>query len=58
MISQYFTRGEFRPGCVTTANNVITIGTNVSGENVSNTCYIGNNTHAIRPLRTPDTNCF
>jgi hypothetical protein len=27
---------------VTTANNVIVIGTNVSGENVSNTCYIGN----------------
>ena len=27
---------------VTTANNVIAIGTNVSGENVSNTCYIGN----------------
>ena len=27
---------------VTTANNVIAIGNNVSGENVSNTCYIGN----------------
>jgi hypothetical protein len=27
---------------VTTADNVIAIGTNVSGENVSNTCYIGN----------------
>jgi hypothetical protein len=27
---------------VTTANNVIAIGSNVSGENVSNTCYIGN----------------
>jgi hypothetical protein len=26
---------------VTTANNVIAIGTNVSGENVSNTCFIG-----------------
>jgi hypothetical protein len=27
---------------VTTASNVIAIGANVSGENVSNTCYIGN----------------
>jgi uncharacterized coiled-coil protein SlyX len=27
---------------VTTANHVIAIGTNLSGENVSNTCYIGN----------------
>jgi hypothetical protein len=27
---------------VTTANNVIAIGANVPGENVSNTCYIGN----------------
>jgi hypothetical protein len=27
---------------VTTASNVIAIGTSVSGENVSNTCYIGN----------------
>src|SRR4029077_8873529 len=29
-------------GSVTTANNVICIGANVSGENVSNSCYVGN----------------
>jgi soluble cytochrome b562 len=29
-------------GAVTTANNVIAIGAGVQGENVSNTCYIGN----------------
>jgi len=29
-------------GSVTTANNVICIGANVSGENVTNSCYIGN----------------
>ena len=29
-------------GSVMTANNVICIGANVSGENVSNSCYVGN----------------
>jgi uncharacterized coiled-coil protein SlyX len=34
---------------VTTASNVIAIGTNVSGENVSNTCYIGNIYTNVQP---------
>jgi hypothetical protein len=34
--------GFLAGGGVTTANNVIAIGSNVFGENVSNTCYIGN----------------
>ena len=37
---------------VTTANNVIAIGNNVSGENVSNTCYIGNIFGATSALGT------
>ena len=39
----YNTAVGFAAGsAVETANNVIAIGTNVSGENVSDTCYIGN----------------
>jgi hypothetical protein len=37
---------------VTTANNVIAVGNNVSGENVSNTCYIGNIFGATSALGT------
>jgi hypothetical protein len=34
--------GYFAGGSVTTANNVIVIGASVPGQNVSNSCYIGN----------------
>jgi hypothetical protein len=34
--------GIFAGSSVSTANNVIVIGSNVAGEDVSNTCYIGN----------------
>jgi hypothetical protein len=37
---------------VTTANNVIAIGNNIFGENVSNTCYIGNIFGATSALGT------
>jgi uncharacterized coiled-coil protein SlyX len=36
------TLGNFVGSGLSTANNVIVIGANVSGENVSDTCYIGN----------------
>jgi hypothetical protein len=39
---------------VTTANNVICIGANVSGANVSNTCFIGN----IRGVTTINANAL
>jgi hypothetical protein len=41
-------------GSVTTANNVICIGANVSGANVSNTCFIGN----IRGVTTINANAL
>jgi hypothetical protein len=34
--------GASSGGSITTANNVICIGTNLAGENTSNSCYVGN----------------